>query len=98
MAWRSDGWRDGAWIVFKCDDPPPSRAKQIDISIHQFQDEAAARQVAAIVEDFQVPGVHESRDYGVAGPLVVCVTGYADSGTPAADVRFVLNQVVAGAR
>lgn len=92
------GWQDGAWIVFKCADPPPGRAKQIDISIHQFRDVTAAQQVASIVEDFQIPGAHESRDCSVAGTLVICVTGYADSGTPAADVRFVLNQVVASAR
>lgn len=92
------GWQDGAWIVFTCGDPPPGRAKQIDISIHQFRDATAARQVASIVEDFQIPGVHESRDCGVAGQFVICVTGYSDSGTPAADVRFVLNQVLTGAR
>lgn len=92
------GWQDGAWIVFKCGDPPPGRAKQIDISIHQFRDATAARQVVSIVEDFQTPGAHESRDCSVAGTLVICVTVYADSGMPAADVRFVLNQVVAAAR
>ena len=92
------GWQDGAWIVFTCGDPPPGRAKQIDVSIHQFRDATAARQVASTVESFQNPGAHESRDCSVARALVICVTGYADSGTPAADVRFVLNQVVASAR
>ncbi|MEZ4564780.1 MAG: hypothetical protein R2853_18775 [Thermomicrobiales bacterium] len=87
------GWQDGAWIVFTCGDPPPGRAHQIDVSIHQFRDAPSARQAASVVENFQTPGAHESRDCGVTGPLVICVTGYARSGMPAADVRFVLNQV-----
>jgi predicted metalloprotease len=92
------GWYDGAWIIFKCAGPPPGRAKQIDVSIHQFRDAAAARQVASIVEDFQIPSANESRDCSVVRTLVICVTGYSDRGKPAADVRFVLNQVEAIAR
>ncbi|MFT4038272.1 MAG: neutral zinc metallopeptidase [Thermomicrobiales bacterium] len=92
------GWQDGAWIVFKCGNPPPGRADQIDVSIHQFRDASAAREIASVVEDFQRAGAHESRDCGVADAYVICVTAYAESGMPAADMRFVLNQVLASAR
>lgn len=92
------GWQDGAWVVFTCSDPPPGRAKQLDVSIHQFRDPTAARQVASAVEDFQIPGANEACDCSVAGQFVVCVTAYADRGTPAADIRFVLNQVAAAVR
>lgn len=92
------GWQDGAWVVFTCDDPPFGHARQLDVIIHQFRDASAAQQVSSAVKAFQVPGDHESRACDTAGALVICVTGYADTGSPLSDVHFVLNQVVAGAR
>lgn len=92
------GWQDGAWVVFTCDDPPFGHARQLDVIIHQFRDASAAQQVSSAVKAFQIPGDHESRACDTAGALVICVTGYADTGSPLSDVYFVLNQVVAGAQ
>ncbi|MFT4038273.1 MAG: neutral zinc metallopeptidase [Thermomicrobiales bacterium] len=91
------GWRDGAYVVFRCDDPPFGRAGQIEVLIHQFRDAAAAQQIASAVEDFHIPADGESRACDTAGPLVICVSGYAETGSPLSDVHFVLNQVMAGA-
>jgi predicted metalloprotease len=92
------GWQDGAWVVFICDDAPYGHARQLDVIIHQFLDGSAAQQVASTVKAFQIPGDHESRACDTADALVICVTGYADTGSPLSDVYFVLNQVVSGAR
>lgn len=92
------GWQDGAWVVFICDDPPFGRARQLDVSIHQFRDASAAQQASSAVKAFQMPGDHESRACDTVGSLVICVSGYADTGSPLSDVYFVLNQVVASAK
>ena len=43
------GWRDGAYRVFTCDDPPVGRATQIDVVIHQFQDVRSAQQALHVL-------------------------------------------------
>ena len=97
-ATTSYGWRDGAYVVFQCDDPPFGRARQLDVVIHQFRDATAADQVLPYVDAFFTAGDNASRACDTAGPLVICVTGYAETGSPLSDVYFVLNQVVAVAR
>lgn len=92
------GWQDGAYVVFRCDDPPFGHAGQIEVLIHQFRDSSAAQLVEGAVRDFHVPGDHESRACDTVGTLVICVSGYADTGSPLSDVYFVLNQVVSGAK
>jgi hypothetical protein len=94
----SFGWQDGAFVVFRCDEPPFGHARQLDVVIHQFRDSSAARQVLPYVNAFYKAGDGESRACDTAGQLVICVTGWSDSGSPLSDVHFVLNQVVAGAR
>jgi uncharacterized protein len=89
------GWRDGAYIVFTCDEPPSGRATQVDVVIHQFQDASSARQVLPHAQDMYVPGDRESWMCDTANNLVVCVVGRSLNGSPLSDVAFVLQQVVA---
>jgi predicted metalloprotease len=92
------GWRDGAYVVFVCDEPPAGRAAQIDIGIHQLQDEASARQALPYFSImFEVEDNHH-RDCDVARNLVVCVSARSLTGSPLSDVAFVLQQVVGAAR
>jgi len=97
-ATASYGWRDGAFIVFLCEDPPFGHARQLDVVIHQFRDDTAADHVLPYVDGFFAAGDHASRACNTAGAMVICVTGYADTGSPLSDVHFVLNQVVASAK
>ncbi|MCA9878321.1 MAG: hypothetical protein KC442_11085 [Thermomicrobiales bacterium] len=92
------GWRDGAYVVFRCDNPPFGRALQLDVVVHQFSDDTSARQVLPYVDAFFAAGDRASRACDTAGPMVICVTGYANTGSPLSDTYFVLNQVVAAAR
>jgi len=92
------GWRDGAYRVFTCDDPPVGRATQIDVVIHQFQDHSSAHQALPYFADTYTPGTNEMRSCDTAGHLVVCVTGRSLTGSPLSDVQFVLNQVIDGTR
>jgi hypothetical protein len=92
------GWQDGAYVVFRCDDPPFGHARQIEVLIHQFRDASSAQQIEGAVKAFHVPGDHESRACDTAGTLVICVSGYAETGSPLSDVYFVLNQVVTATR
>jgi uncharacterized protein len=92
------GWRDGAYRVFTCDEPPVGRATQIDVVIHQFQDDSSAQQALPYFADTYTPGTNEMRTCDTAGLLVVCVTGRSLTGSPLSDVQFVLNQVIDGAR
>ena len=91
------GWQDGAFVVFRCTDPPSGRASQIDVVVHQFRDPQAAQQALPSFDSTYVPGVNEVRDCERAGPVLVCVTGRSLSGSPLSDVQFVLQQVVASA-
>jgi predicted metalloprotease len=90
------GWRDGAYRVFTCPDPPAGRATQIDVVIHQFQDAPSAQMALPYFSSTYEAGENESRSCDDAGPLVVCVTGRSLSGSPLSDVHFVLQQVVGG--
>ena len=92
------GWQDGAYVVFRCDEPPLGHARQIEVIIHQFRDASAAQQIEGAVKNFHIPGDHESRACDTVAVMVICVSGYADTGSPLSDVYFVLNQVVAGIR
>jgi predicted metalloprotease len=92
------GWRDGAYRVFTCGNPPVGRASQIDVVIHQFQDSISAEQALPYFSNTYVPGRDESRSCDAVAALVVCVTGRSLSGSPLSDVHFVLNQVVDSAR
>ena len=56
------GWQDGAYVVFACADPPPGRANQIDVVVHQFRDAQAAHQALPSFDSTYVPGVNEVRD------------------------------------
>ncbi|MBA2598249.1 MAG: neutral zinc metallopeptidase [Chloroflexia bacterium] len=89
------GWRDGAYIVFTCAEPPVGRATQIDVGIHQFQDVPSAQQALPHYSSMYRPGENETRSCNAAGTLVVCVSGRSLSGSPLSDVQFVLNQVTA---
>jgi predicted metalloprotease len=92
------GWRDGAYRVFTCDEPPNGRATQIDVVIHQFQDDPSARQALPYFSDTYAPGANEMRSCDTAGLLVVCVTGRSLTGSPLSDVQFVLVQVAESTR
>lgn len=91
------GWTDGAYAVFICDQTPFGRASYLDVTIHQFRDDSAARQALPYVSDIYVPGDNESRACDVAGRLVICATGQSLTGSPLSDVHFLLNQVMSGA-
>jgi hypothetical protein len=92
------GWTDGAFVVFSCDDPPFGRAHQIDVGIHQFRDEASAREALPYYSGMYSLGENAARICNSAGPLVVCVSGHSYSGSPLSDVHFVLSQVMNAAR
>lgn len=92
------GWRDGAFIVFTCDEPPAGRATRIDVGIHQFQDAASARQALPYFSTMFDLGGTEHRDCDIASNLVVCVSARSLTGSPLSDVAFVLQQIVAAAR
>ena len=91
-------WQDGAYIVFTCADPPPGRATQIDVGIHQFGSDQAAHQALPYYSVMYSLGDHEHRNCGHVRTLVVCVSARSLSGSPLSDVHFVLNQVVAATR
>ena len=88
------GWRDGAYRVFTCPDPPAGRASQIDVVIHQFQDARSAQAALPYFSDTYDAGENESRSCDDAGPVIVCVTGQSLTGSPLSDVHFVVQQVV----
>ena len=88
------GWRDGAYRVFTCAEPPSGRASQIDVGIHQFQDESSAQQALPYYSIMYETGENMSRSCDTAGALVVCVSGRSHTGSPLSDVHFVLQQVV----
>jgi hypothetical protein len=92
------GWQDGAFVVFRCAEPPYGRASQLDVVIHQFRDPQAAQQALPSFDSTYVPGVNEMRDCDGAGALVICVTGRSLTGSPLSDVAFVLQQVVGSTR
>jgi hypothetical protein len=92
------GWRDGAYVVFACEEPPVGRATQIDVVIHQFHDDSSAQQALPYFSDTYAPETNESRSCDTAGLLVICVTGRSLSGSPLSDVHFVLQQVIDGVR
>jgi predicted metalloprotease len=91
------GWRDGAYVVFRCTNPPDGRAAQIEVVIHQFRDSLAAQQALPYADRTYQPKENEIRDCDAAGPLVICVTGRSPTGSPLSDVAFVLQQVLAAA-
>jgi hypothetical protein len=92
------GWRDGAYIVFACEEPPVGRAARIDVGIHQFQDVGSAEQALPYYSSMYESEDNEIRSCNSAGALVICVSGRSLSGSPLSDVQFVLQQVVDGAR
>jgi hypothetical protein len=92
------GWKDGAYIVFTCDEPPVGRAAQLDVVIHQFQDAQSAQQALPYFSDTYAPGANEMRSCDTASLLVICVTGRSLTGSPLSDVQFVLDQVIDGTR
>jgi predicted metalloprotease len=92
------GWKDGAYIVFTCDEPPVGRAAQLDVVIHQFQDAQSAQQALPFARGMYAPGEKEEWSCDTAAQLVNCVVGRSITGSPLSDVHFVLNQVVDGAR
>jgi hypothetical protein len=92
------GWKDGAYIVFTCDEPPVGRAAQLDVVIHQFQDAQSAQHALQFARDMYAPGENEEWSCNTAAQLVVCVVGRSITGSPLSDVHFVLNQVVDDAR
>lgn len=89
------GWQDGAYMVFTCLDPPAGRAAQIDIGVHQFQDEASAQQALPVFSAMFALNGTQHRDCGAAANLVVCVNARSLTGSPLSDVAFVLQQVTA---
>jgi hypothetical protein len=91
------GWLDGAFVVFRCAEPPHGRASQLDVVIHQFRDPQAAQRALPYFDSTYVPGVNEVRDCETAGAVLVCVTGRSLTGSPLSDTQFVLQQVVASA-
>ncbi len=92
------GWRDGAYRVFACEEPPVGRAAQIDVGIHQFQDAASAQLALTYFSNMYELGENETRGCDGTGTLVVCVSGRSLAGSPLSDVHFVLQQVVDSAR
>jgi hypothetical protein len=92
------GWRDGAYVVFTCDEPPAGRAAQIDVGIHQFQDVASAQEALPYFSTMFELGSNHHRDCDPENNLVVCVSARSLTGSPLSDVAFVLQQVVGAAR
>lgn len=92
------GWRDGAFVIFSCDDAAPDEAFYIDVVIHSFASEDAARAVTPLVTKFFEPGEHEARACDQSGVMVICVDGRATTGSPNVDVQHILEFVVAGTR
>lgn len=88
-------WTDGAYVVFRCAEPPFGRANQLEVVIHQFHDAPSA---FSHFNRMSVLGEHESRACDTDQTLVVCVYGRSDAGSPLSDVHFVLNQVIASIR
>ena len=88
------GWQDGAYVVFRCADPPFGRASQLEVVIHQFSD---AQRALPYFNGTYPLGRNEARACDSAGSLVVCVFGRSRTGSPLSDVHFVLNQVLANA-
>ncbi|MDQ2655222.1 MAG: neutral zinc metallopeptidase, partial [Chloroflexota bacterium] len=68
-------WRDGAFVMFSCDDASSTKTEYIDIVIHSFATEDAADAVFPFVEAFYEPGDHEERACDLASLLVICVDG-----------------------
>jgi hypothetical protein len=91
------GWQDAAYRGFTCDDPPPGRATQIDVVIHQFQDAPSAQQARPYFAGTYELRANEMRSCDTVGRLVICVTGRSLTGSPLSDVQFVLQQVVGSA-
>lgn len=87
------GWQGGAYVAFSCPDAPFGRATYLDVTVHQFQDGAAAQQARQSLANVYQPREHESRACEVAGALVICVTGQSATGSPLSDVYFLLSQV-----
>jgi predicted metalloprotease len=92
------GWKDGAFVMFSCDDASSGQAEYLDVVIHSFVDSQAAQSAFPFVRDFYEPDDHEDRACEVSRFLVICVDGRAPSGTPRQDVQAVLENVVAGTR
>ena len=91
-------WRDGAYIVFTCANPPFGRATQIDVGIHQFQDGPSAHDALPYFSTmFDLEG-SQHRACDSASNVVVCVSARSLTGSPLSDVAFVLQQVTAGIR
>jgi hypothetical protein len=88
------GWQDGAYLVMRCDEPPPGVASQFDVVVHVFRDEPSAQATVPYAYAGYVPGADEARLCDSARFVLTCVTGRSPSGPPVSDVRSLLQVVL----
>ncbi|MFT4037082.1 MAG: hypothetical protein QM692_02780, partial [Thermomicrobiales bacterium] len=76
------GWRMNSFRIWACDSPPPGRAGWIDISVHVFSSDAAARQA---VDFYAQQRVDNTDTQFVSAPrgfeYSVAITGPTTNGT-----------------
>ena len=90
------GWQDGAYFDFRCPEPLPGAAGFLEVVLHRFGSAEGARAAASYWQVGYVPSnPNEIYICDSSGAFVVCADGTSSSSPPSADVRALLDQMLA---
>ena len=86
-------WQDGAYIDFRCPNPPSGGASVLETVVHRFGSAQAAKAAAPYWQSGYVPAQpHEVYVCESAGTFVVCADGRSPTVTPTTDVHALLTR------